>query len=156
MRVRMHETEFSPREREVMHLLLEGKSNKQIALALRIANRTVEYHLGNIYAKLGVSSRTEAVLRLARHQLQQSTGEAAPSDEGIPQLKDERHGTSVRKVYYHARRWRRNPMKSFVRIIVFVLIAILLITLVIVGFALLRQKPDALAIAFLPFVNVGY
>lgn len=59
-------TPFSERENEVTELLLQGKSNKQIALALGISASTVEYHLKNIYKKLQVSSRTEAVLRLGK------------------------------------------------------------------------------------------
>ncbi len=53
---------FSEREKDVIELLLQGKSNKQIALDLGISTRTVEFHLGNIFNKLGVGSRTEAVL----------------------------------------------------------------------------------------------
>jgi len=40
---------FTERENDVINLLIEGKSNKQIALELIISNRTVEFHLGNIY-----------------------------------------------------------------------------------------------------------
>lgn len=58
--------QFSEREKEVVALLLQGKSNKQIAFALGIAASTVEYHLKNIYRKLQVSSRTEAVLLLGK------------------------------------------------------------------------------------------
>lgn len=65
---------FSAREKEVIALLLVGKSNKQIALELGIAQRTVEFHLSNIYTKLGVSSRTEAALKLAETYLRESTG----------------------------------------------------------------------------------
>ncbi|MFA5873286.1 MAG: NBR1-Ig-like domain-containing protein [Anaerolineales bacterium] len=72
----MTEETISAREKEVIELLLQGKSNKQIALALRVANRTVEFHLSNIYAKLGVTSRTEAVLKLSETGLRESTGEA--------------------------------------------------------------------------------
>lgn len=57
---------FSEREKEVIDLLLQGKSNKQIALSLDISRNTVEYHLKNIYKKLGVSSRIEAVLQLGK------------------------------------------------------------------------------------------
>ena len=57
---------FSEREKEVIDLLVQGKSNKQIALQLKVSNRTVEFHLSNIYSKLGVSSRTEAVLLLMK------------------------------------------------------------------------------------------
>ena len=55
---------LSRREQEVAKLLVEGNSNKQIALALHIAERTVEFHLQNIYTKLGVDSRVAAILKL--------------------------------------------------------------------------------------------
>ncbi len=57
--------QFSEREKDVIKLLLQGKSNKQIALELGISNRTVEFHLGNIYSKLGVTSRTETFMKLS-------------------------------------------------------------------------------------------
>jgi DNA-binding CsgD family transcriptional regulator len=56
--------QLSKREREVVKLLLEGKSNKLIALSLGISERTVEFHLKNIYAKFQVSSRIELILKL--------------------------------------------------------------------------------------------
>lgn len=55
---------LSKREKDVVNLLLEGKSNKQIAYVLGITDRTVEFHLRNIYVKYGVNSRLELVLRL--------------------------------------------------------------------------------------------
>lgn len=55
---------LSNREQEVAALLLQGKSNKQIAAALHITQNTVEFHLKNIYSKLQVSSRTELMLKL--------------------------------------------------------------------------------------------
>lgn len=58
--------QLSRREEEVAELLLQGKSNKQIALALNITERTVEFHLQNIYAKLDVDSRVEAILKLRK------------------------------------------------------------------------------------------
>jgi DNA-binding CsgD family transcriptional regulator len=57
---------LSKRESEVAELLLQGKSNKQIALALGIAEHTVEFHLKNVYAKLQVGSRTEAIIKLGK------------------------------------------------------------------------------------------
>jgi len=66
--------QFSQREKEVIALLLQGKSNKQIALELGIASRTVEFHLGNIYARLGVNTRSEAILKFAGIPLRDSTG----------------------------------------------------------------------------------
>ena len=50
------------REQEVMQILIKGFSNKEIASRLTISERTVQTHLSNIFSKLDVSSRTEAVL----------------------------------------------------------------------------------------------
>ena len=55
---------LSIREWEVAKLLLQGKSNKLIASSLGISERTVEFHLKNIYAKFQVSSRIELILKL--------------------------------------------------------------------------------------------
>lgn len=55
---------LSNREREVIQFLLEGKSNKLIALDMHVSDRTVEFHLKNIYSKFQVNSRMELVLRL--------------------------------------------------------------------------------------------
>ena len=55
---------LSPREKQVLELLLQGKSNKQIALSLGIAERTAEFHLQHIYAKFGVSSKIDLLLKL--------------------------------------------------------------------------------------------
>ena len=56
--------QLSDREWEVIRQLLQGKSNKIIALSLDISISTVEFHLNNIYAKLEVSSRLELILVL--------------------------------------------------------------------------------------------
>lgn len=52
---------LSDRERGVLHLLTEGQDNHAIADTLCISINTVEKHLKNIYQKLGVSSRSEAI-----------------------------------------------------------------------------------------------
>lgn len=54
---------LTQREVGVLQLIVSGMHNKQIARHLGISARTVERHCDNIYAKLGVSSRTEAVVR---------------------------------------------------------------------------------------------
>jgi DNA-binding CsgD family transcriptional regulator len=71
---------LSKREKEVLKLVLQGKSNKQIALSLVISVRTVEFHLKNIYAKFQVSSRIELLLKLGSEKLGYSTVER---QEGI-------------------------------------------------------------------------
>jgi len=57
---------LSSREKEVLELVMQGKSNKQIAFALGISIRTVEFHLKNIYTKYQVASRIELVLYLVK------------------------------------------------------------------------------------------
>ncbi|MCL4294512.1 MAG: response regulator transcription factor [Anaerolineae bacterium] len=57
---------LSEREREVLILLAQGLSNKEIAQRLYLSMRTIEGHLANIYGKLGVHSRTEAALYAVR------------------------------------------------------------------------------------------
>lgn len=73
--------QFSERERSVIDLLLQGKSNKQIAHSLGVSNRTIEFHLSNIYSKLGVSSRSEAILILIKNY--PALSENVPSDDGL-------------------------------------------------------------------------
>ena len=58
------DVQLSKREMEVLRLVLQGKSNKQIALSLDISVSTVEFHLKNVYAKFQVSSRVELILKL--------------------------------------------------------------------------------------------
>lgn len=54
---------LTAREREVLQLLARGLRNKEIAARLFVSERTVSFHLANIYAKLHVSGRTEALSR---------------------------------------------------------------------------------------------
>jgi DNA-binding CsgD family transcriptional regulator len=62
-------TELTPREQEVLSLVSEGLSSKQIAEALHVSKRTVDFHLGNLYEKLQVSSRLQAVQEAIRRGL---------------------------------------------------------------------------------------
>jgi DNA-binding NarL/FixJ family response regulator len=60
---------LSDREVSILRALGEGLSNKQIAKQLWLAEQTVKFHLTNIYRKLGVSTRTEAIRHAYRHGL---------------------------------------------------------------------------------------
>jgi DNA-binding NarL/FixJ family response regulator len=51
------------REREVLQSMTQGLANKQMALALGISEHTIKFHLSALYAKMNVSSRTEAIKR---------------------------------------------------------------------------------------------
>jgi NarL family two-component system response regulator LiaR len=53
---------LTAREIDVLRLVADGKANKEIAAALGIGDKTVKFHVGNILAKLGVQSRTQAAL----------------------------------------------------------------------------------------------
>jgi len=57
---------LTEREVDVLRLLAQGQANKQIALNLRIGEKTVKTHVSNILAKLGVPSRTQAALYAVR------------------------------------------------------------------------------------------
>ncbi len=60
---------LTPREVDVLVQLARGRSNRQIAESLGVSRRTVTSHLEHVYAKLGVSGRTEAALFAMRHGL---------------------------------------------------------------------------------------
>jgi len=57
---------FTPRQRDVLRLLIEGLPNKLISRNLGLSESSVKTHLDAIYRRLGVSSRTQAVLAVAR------------------------------------------------------------------------------------------
>ena len=57
---------LSMREREVLGLLADGLSNKELARALGVSENTIKTHVANLYAKLGVGKRTEALAAARR------------------------------------------------------------------------------------------
>jgi DNA-binding CsgD family transcriptional regulator len=60
---------ITPRESEVLALLAEGRSTKEIAARLYLSPKTVERHIANLAVKVGVERRSELVAFAASHRL---------------------------------------------------------------------------------------
>lgn len=74
--------QLQPRELQILSLVAKGKANKEIAILLDISERTVQTHLVNVFRKLQVNSRTEAVLQGLK--LGWLTLQDLPDDSEIP------------------------------------------------------------------------
>jgi DNA-binding NarL/FixJ family response regulator len=61
--------ELTPRERDVIMLIADGATNRQIARRLGVTERTARTHVSNILAKLGLASRTQAAMWAVHHGL---------------------------------------------------------------------------------------
>ena len=72
---------LTPAEERVAVLVAEGKTNKEVAAALYVSDRTVEGHLAHIFGKLGIRHRTEIAAALAARQTQ---GIEAPNTGDSP------------------------------------------------------------------------
>ncbi len=68
------------REIDILRLVTQGKTNKEIACALSITRRTVEFHVGNLMQKLGVKSRIQAAVLATQMNLLDSTRTQNPVD----------------------------------------------------------------------------
>jgi DNA-binding CsgD family transcriptional regulator len=121
--------QFSKRELDVIELLLQGKSNKQIAFILHLTPRTIEYHLTNIYNKLGVGSRSEAVLKLTQSNLRLSANE---NEEIIRISTIELHDNSSNNQDKQITSWRKNMKKYIAIFSLLILIALIYIVLRVV------------------------
>jgi DNA-binding NarL/FixJ family response regulator len=63
------ENSLSPREHEVLDAVVKGLTNKEIAKCLYISEPTVKLHISNAYRKLGVKSRSQAIMHAIRYKL---------------------------------------------------------------------------------------
>jgi DNA-binding NarL/FixJ family response regulator len=63
--------QLSPREIEILHLLARGLSNKEIAAQLGVVEGTVKIHITNIFSKLGVNDRTQALIEAVKRGIVQ-------------------------------------------------------------------------------------
>jgi two-component system response regulator DevR len=64
---------LTPRERRILELIAEGRTNRQIADALFLAEKTVKNYVSNLLVKLGMATRTEAAVYMARRAARRST-----------------------------------------------------------------------------------
>jgi DNA-binding NarL/FixJ family response regulator len=62
-----NEEELSPQERRVLALVAEGKTNKEIAVALNLSEKTVGNYLSNVFQKLNITRRSQAAVYFTRH-----------------------------------------------------------------------------------------
>lgn len=75
---------LTQREAEILHLLAEGLSNREIAQAIVIASGTVKWYNKQLFSKHGVHCRSQAVDRAREMVLLENTRKASPKE--IPQL----------------------------------------------------------------------
>ncbi|MCE5207195.1 MAG: helix-turn-helix transcriptional regulator [Chloroflexi bacterium] len=121
---------LTERENEVINCLMQGLSNKQIGLALGITTRTVEFHLGKIYAKLNVTSRSEAILKLSENNRSltvdnhsQAAGHpqaAEPWESTVDPTHDPQQNND--SVILKRRHFMGRPLRTFIYIILIVIL----------------------------------
>ena len=70
-------SDLTQRELQILHLVLEGRTNKAIAGELSVCEKTVEFHLNHIYTKIGVRTRMMAGLWAIERGIE-------PETRGIP------------------------------------------------------------------------
>jgi NarL family two-component system response regulator LiaR len=58
---------LTPRERDVLAAIAQGRANREIARTLRISEETVKSHVSSVLAKLGLADRTQAAIYALRH-----------------------------------------------------------------------------------------
>ena len=62
-----HLSDLTQRELQILQLVIAGKTNKAIAYEIQISEKTVEFHLDNVYSKLGARSRLMASIWALQH-----------------------------------------------------------------------------------------
>ncbi|MBV9661945.1 MAG: response regulator transcription factor [Acidimicrobiales bacterium] len=76
MHARRHDEptdQLTPREQRILELIAEGKTNRQIADAMYLAEKTIKNYVSNLLSKLGMKRRTEAAVYAVRHGTKPST-----------------------------------------------------------------------------------
>jgi DNA-binding NarL/FixJ family response regulator len=70
-----HLSDLTQRELQILQLVIEGKTNKAIAHEVQISEKTVEFHLDNVYSKVGARSRLMASIWALQHGINVEPGE---------------------------------------------------------------------------------
>lgn len=60
---------LTPREKEIFEMLINNENTNEIAKKLNISEKTVRNHISNVICKLGVSSRTQAIIELLKYNI---------------------------------------------------------------------------------------
>ena len=68
-------TDLTNRELEILQLVIAGKTNKAIASEIYLSEKTIEFHLDNIYSKIGARSRLLASVWAMHHGIESKTRE---------------------------------------------------------------------------------
>lgn len=76
--------ELTPRELEILELVLSGKTNKAIAYEIAVSEKTVEFHLNNIYNKTGARTRLMAGIWALQNGIKPGQGESLASETDSP------------------------------------------------------------------------
>ena len=66
-------SDLTPRELQILQLVVAGRTNKAIAAEIYICEKTVEFHLNKLYTKLGVRTRNLAIVWAIRQVLEMET-----------------------------------------------------------------------------------
>jgi DNA-binding CsgD family transcriptional regulator len=69
-------SDLTPREMEILQLVISGRTNKEIANKIYISQKTVEFHLDRIYTKLGVRTRLMACVWAMQQGIEMETRES--------------------------------------------------------------------------------
>ena len=69
-------SDLTPRETEILQLVLAGQTNKAIAVQIFVTEKTVEFHLNHLYTKIGVHTRLMAGIWAIQHDIWAETRES--------------------------------------------------------------------------------